>query len=600
MKEIRNIAVIAHVDHGKTTLLDVILRYCQGVTEKENRERILDSNDLERERGITIFSKNTAVEYKDIKLNIVDTPGHSDFGGEVERILRMVNSCLLLVDAHEGPMPQTRFVLKKALELGHKIIVVINKIDKPEADIERVHEKTLELFLELNASDEQLDFPVIYSSAKNGYALLNVNDEKKDIAPLLDTILKEAPVASGKKTENFIFQVTTLDYSEYLGRICIGKVFSGGCKIGDMVYLKNEHKPEVSAAKRITKLFTFHGLKRIETNEVQQGDVVAIAGIDEMSIGDTLVSEEKINPLPMIDIEPPTVSMLFMVNDSPFSGKTGKFLTSRHIRDRLDKELKVNLSLKVEIQGEAFKVSGRGELHLAVLIENLRREGYEIGVSKPQVITREIEGALCEPFEEIVMDIPEAYSGGVIQELNRRKGAMIKIEKLSDVFSRLTFEIPTRGLIGFRNFFLTETRGEGTLSGIFLEYRPFAGDFSGRTRGALVSMIDGKASGYALFSLQERGELFIGPQTAVYEGMIIGLHTRENDLEVNPVKEKKQTNVRASGSDEGIKLTPPRKLYLEYALDLMENDEILEVTPADIRLRKKERFANLRKRKQVI
>jgi GTP-binding protein len=599
----KNIAIIAHVDHGKTTLVDKILAFCSTLDAKESTERVMDSNELERERGITILAKNTAVDYEGVRINIVDTPGHSDFGGEVERVLRMVDTCLLLVDAMEGPMPQTRFVLKKALELGHKIILVINKVDKPNCNPQEVINQVFDLFVELNASDEQTDFPVVYASAKNNYAFLDWADFEKPesrttLKPLLDTIVKYARDGVGDPNAPFAFQVTSLDYNDYLGRICIGRIFSGRVKVGDQVILRGENEkgePVVSKHK-ITKLFEFLGLKRIEINEASCPNIIAIAGIEEMTIGDTLCNESYPEALPRIKIEPPTVSMQFSVNDSPFAGKEGKWVTSRNIRERLERELKTNLALRVEDMGDSFKVSGRGELQLAILIENMRREGFELMVSKPQVIFKEENGQKLEPFEEIVMDMPEQYSGGVIQELNRRKGMMLIMETLATGMVRIKYEIPTRGLIGFRSFFLTETRGEGSLSGIFLGYRPYAGDFSGRTRGAIVSMENGSTNTYGLYQIQDRGELFVGPQTPVYVGMIIGLHSKDNDLDVNPVREKKLTNVRASGSDEALRLVPPRKLSLEQCLDFLEDDEALEVTPTSLRLRKKILNPSLRKR----
>jgi len=599
----KNIAIIAHVDHGKTTLVDKILAFCSTLEAKESTERVMDSNDLERERGITILAKNTAVDYEGVRINIVDTPGHSDFGGEVERVLRMVDTCLLLVDAMEGPMPQTRFVLKKALELGHKIILVINKVDKPNCNPQEVINHVFDLFVELNASDEQTDFPVVYASAKNNYAFLDWADfekpeSKTTLKPLLDIIMKHARDGAGDPAAPFAFQVTNLDYNDYLGRICIGRIFSGTVKVGDQVVLRGENeKGEAVVSKhKITKLFEFLGLKRIEINEASCPNIIAIAGIEEMTIGDTLCHESYAEALPRIKIEPPTVSMQFAVNDSPFAGKEGKWVTSRNIRERLERELKTNLALRVEDMGDSFKVSGRGELQLAILIENMRREGFELMVSKPQVIFKEENGQKLEPFEEIVMDIPEQYSGGVIQELNRRKGMMLIMETLATGMVRVKYEIPTRGLIGFRSFFLTETRGEGSLSGIFLGYRPYAGDFSGRTRGAIISMENGSTNTYGLYQIQDRGELFVGPQTPVYVGMIIGLHAKDNDLDVNPIREKKLTNVRASGSDEALRLVPPRKLSLEQCLDFLEDDEALEVTPTSLRLRKKILNPSMRKR----
>ena len=585
--DIRNIAIIAHVDHGKTTLVDQIFNACS-VSGTADNERAMDSNDLERERGITILSKNTAVEYNGNRINIVDTPGHSDFGGEVERVLRMVDSCLLLVDAQEGPMPQTRFVLKKALEMGHKIILVINKIDKPAAEPDVVIEQTFELFLELGANNDQIEFPIIYASAKNGFAKKNMDDPDVDMVPLLETITEHVPPVP-QDNGDFQFQVTSLDYNDYLGRICIGRIFSGNAKVGENVILigKDHNGNEIKSNHKITKLFTFLGLQRIEAEKARCGDIVAIAGIPEMTIGDTLCSEEKPESLPRIEIEPPTVSMQFWINDSPFAGKEGKFVTSRNIRERLEKELKTNLSLRVEQQGETFQVQGRGELQLAILVENMRREGFELGVSKPTVIMHESGGKKEEPYEEVVMDIPESYTGSIIQELNRRKGIMTSHETLGESSARVKYEMPTRGLIGFRSFFLTESRGEGSLAGRFLEYRPYAGLITGRTRGALVSMENGMTNGYALFNLQDRGEMLLNPQTPVYVGMIIGIHAKDNDLDVNPVKEKKLTNVRASGTDDALRLVPPRKLSLEQAMDFLEEDEILEVTPQSLRLRKK-------------
>lgn len=599
MRSIKNIAIIAHVDHGKTTLVDKLLTFSESIDDKENTERVMDSGDIERERGITILSKNTAIEYQGKKINILDTPGHSDFGGEVERVLKMVDVCLLLVDAREGPMPQTRFVLKKALEMGHKVILVINKIDRPHVDIPSVIDKTFELFLELHANDEQIDFPVIYTSAKNGYALKELTDEPKDIQPLLDLILEEVPDAQGDVSLPLQFQVTTLDYNEYLGRICIGRIFQGSIHVGDTVALvgENEKNEQIISQHKITKLFTFLGLKRIEAQEARAGDIIAIAGIPELTIGDTLCQIDDIIPLPRIEIEPPTVSMTFLVNDSPFAGKEGKYVTSRNIRERLNKEIKTNLSLSIQDLGDSFKVSGRGELQLSILVENMRREGFELGVSKPSVILKEQDGQKLEPYEEIVMDLPESYSGTIIQELNRRKGQMTLLENLSEGFVRLKFEIPTRGFIGFRSFFITETRGEGSLSSLFLEYRPSIGSISGRTRGAIISMENGVTTTYALYNAQERGELFVGPQTSLYVGMIIGLHAKETDLEVNPVREKKLTNMRASGSDEALKLTPHKVLSLEQAMDFLDDDEILEVTPENLRLRKKILNPSMRKKK---
>lgn len=599
--KIKNIAIIAHVDHGKTTLIDKILRFCSGsIDKKEDRDRIMDSNDIERERGITILAKNTAVHYKDYLINIVDTPGHADFGGEVERVLKMVDSCLLLVDAFEGPMPQTRFVLRKALQLNKKVILVINKIDRDGANPEAVIDKTFELFLELNANDEQIEFPVVFASAKEGFAINNLTDEKKDITPLLDVILEKAPDSTGSNSNPFIFQVTTLDYNEYLGRLCIGRIFDGSLKIGAEVKLMGiDDKGNLKTSNhRITKLFRFHGLKKVETDSANAGDIVAIAGIPEMTISDTLCDLTVNEPLTRIEIEPPTVSMTFSVNDSPFAGKEGKMVTSRNIRERLMKEIMTNLSLRIDDLGDSFVVFARGELQLAILIENMRREGFELGVSRPQVVFKEENGKRQEPFEEVVIDMPEVFSGRVIQELNRRKGIMMELENISAEFVRIRYEIPTRGLIGFRSYFLTESRGEGSLSSIFLGYRDFVGAIPDRTKGALISMENGVTTTYSLYGAQERGELFIGAQTPVYGGMIIGLHAKDNDLEVNPVREKKLTNVRASGTDDALKLTPPRKLSLEQCLDVLDDDEILEVTPQNLRLRKKILDPSMRKRQK--
>lgn len=560
----------------------------------------MDSNDIEKERGITILSKNTAVEYKGVNINIVDTPGHADFGGEVERVLKMVDASLLLVDAFEGPMPQTRFVLKKALELGQKIILVINKIDRPGSEPIKVIDQTYELFMELNASNEQMDFPVIFASAKNGYAVNEVTDTPVDIAPLMDLILEKAPDVTGDPEGPFQFQVMTLDYSEYLGRICIGRVFEGNLKVGDTVKLVgiNEKGEETVGRHKITKLFRFLGLDRLETDRIEAGDISAVAGIPEMTIGDTLCAEEVTKALPRIEVEPPTVSMMFLVNDSPFAGKEGKMVTSRNIRDRLQKELMTNLSLQVEDLGDSFRVAARGELQLAILIENMRREGFELGVSRPEVILKEIDGKKHEPYEILVMDMPEEFSGKVIQELNRRKGYMRLLTQLGEKSVRIEYEIPTRGIIGFRTFFLTETRGEGTFSSIFLEFREFSGTIAGRIRGVLVTMENGKTSAYSLFSVQERGDLYVNAATDVYVGMIIGLHNKDNDLDVNPVREKKQSNVRSTGADEAIRLIPPRILTLEESMDLLEDDEILEVTPKSLRLRKKVLNPALRKKRK--
>ena len=602
----KNIAIIAHVDHGKTTMVDQILRFCSATDSKEDSERMMDSNDLERERGITILAKNTAINYEGTKINVVDTPGHSDFGGEVERVLKMVDTCLLLVDAMEGPMPQTRFVLKKALELNHKVILVLNKEDKPGCDkgqLEKVINDVFDLFVELNANDEQCDFPVIYASAKNGYAYRDLKDKenpaaKTSMKPMLEMIMEHARESATNSDQPFSYQVTNLDYNDYLGRICIGRIFSGSVKLGEQVTLisENEKGEQVISKHKVTKLFSFLGLKRHEVEVASAPDIIAIAGIPEMSISDTLVAEGVTTPLKRINIEPPTVSMQFWVNDSPFVGKEGKLVTSRNIRERLERELKTNLSLRVEDSGDSFKVYGRGELQLAILIENMRREGFELSVSKPEVIIKMIDNQKNEPFEELVIDMPQEYSGGVIQELNRRKGMMSFTDTLSSGYTRVKYEIPTRGIIGFRSFFLTETRGEGSMSSIFLEFRPYAGPIPGRTRGAIVSMEQGATNAFALFNIQERGDLFVPIQTPVYIGMIIGIHAKEQDIDVNPIKEKKLSNMRSSGTDEALRLVPHKKLSLEQALDFLESDEALEVTPQSLRLRKKQLNPSLRKR----
>lgn len=596
--EIRNIAIIAHVDHGKTTLTDCILRHTGAVTAKEDRERIMDSNALEQEKGITILAKNTSVKYKGTRINIMDTPGHADFGGEVERVLSMTDCTLLLIDAFDGPMPQTRFVLGKSLQLGHKPIVVVNKVDRDGARPSFAVDKVFDLFSDLGATEEQLDFPIIYASAKQGWA---VNELKEapgtTIEPLLDKVLAHVPPVKTDDSRPLQFQVVALDYNEYVGRIAVGKMYAGAIKKGqDVTLAKTDGK---TANYKITKLYGYEGLQRYEIDEAFSGDIIAIAGIPDMFIGDTVCDLGNPLPLPAIEVEEPTVSMFFMINNSPFAGKEGKFVTTRNLRERLDRELETNVALKLEETDDKdrFKILGRGELHLSILIENMRREGYELQVSRPEVIMKTNEkGEKTEPYENLVMDLPEQFSGAVIQELNRRKGELHSMETHTSGITRVEYEIPTRGLIGFRGHFISETRGEGVMSSRFLRYDKYKGEIPGRKNGALISMDAGEATAYALWKVQERGDLFIEPQVSVYPGMILGLNARESDLEVNPVREKKLTNVRASGSDEAIRLTPPKKLTLEQSIEFLDDDELLEVTPQSLRLRKKVLDANMRKR----
>jgi len=596
--EIRNIAIIAHVDHGKTTLTDCILRHTGAVTAKEDRERIMDSNQLEQEKGITILAKNTSVQYKGTRINIVDTPGHADFGGEVERVLSMTDCTLLLVDAFDGPMPQTRFVLGKSLQLGHKPIVVVNKVDREGARPGYAVDKVFDLFHDLGASDEQLDFPIIYASAKQGWAVQDLSQTPgSSIEPLLDKVLSHVPAVVSKDAEPLQFQVTALDYNDYVGRIAIGKVYAGSLQRGSDVTLARTNG--TNSNYKITKVFGYEGLTRYEMEEARSGDIIAIAGIPDVFIGDTVCNLGNPLPLPAIQVEEPTVSMFFMVNNSPFAGKEGKFVTTRNLRERLDRELETNVALRLEEteDKDRFKILGRGELHLSILIETMRREGYELQVSRPEVIIKSDEnGTKIEPYETLVMDLPDSYSGAVIQELNRRKGELQTMEAHVSGITRIEYVIPTRGLIGFRGHFISETRGEGVMSSRFLKYDVYKGEIPGRKNGALISMDQGEATGYALWKIQERGELFIEPQIQVYPGMILGMNSREQDLEVNPVKEKKLTNVRASGSDEAIRLVPPRKLSLEQSIEFLDDDELLEVTPANLRLRKKVLDANMRKR----
>ncbi|MBP7283841.1 MAG: translational GTPase TypA [Leptospiraceae bacterium] len=597
--EIRNICIIAHVDHGKTTLLDGILKETGAITSKENRERMMDSNDLEQERGITILAKNTAVQYKGTRINIVDTPGHSDFGGEVERVLNMANCSLILVDAFDGPMPQTRFVLGKALQLGHRPILVVNKVDRDGARPNKVVDMVFDLFHDLGATDEQMDFPIIFSSAKLGWAVNHIEEAPgKNLEPLLDMVLKHVPLSTGDVNAPLQFQVTSLDYSEYVGRIAIGKIYQGTIRKGQDITLVTM-KDGKTVNYKISKLYGFEGLKRHEIESAEAGDIIALAGISDLFIGDTVCDLNQPFPLPPISVDEPTVSMFFMVNNSPFVGKEGKLVTTRNIRERLDRELQVNVAMRLEETDDKdrFKILGRGELHLSILIENMRREGYELQVSKPEVIYRTAEdGSKLEPYETLVMDMPDRFTGQIISELNRRKGEMTHMDAHDSGITRVEYIIPTRGMIGFRGYFISETRGEGVSTSRFLKYGPYKGEIPGRKNGALISMDSGDTTAYSLWKIQERGALFIDPVVSVYPGMIIGEHSRENDLEVNPCKGKKLTNVRASGTDEAIRLVPPRKLSLEQSIEFLDDDELLEVTPASLRLRKKVLDGTLRKR----
>ena len=585
-QNMRNIAIIAHVDHGKTTLVDALLRQSHVFRENEQvAERVMDSGDIEKERGITILSKNTSVMYNGVKINIVDTPGHADFGGEVERVLKMVDGVLLLVDAFEGPMPQTREVLKKALALNLKPIVVINKIDRPGAEPEKALDKVIELFIELNASDEQLDFPVIYASAKNGIAKMNLSDDSDNITCIFDTIIDkiEPPTCDMDGTMQML--VSNIDYDDYLGRIAIGRIERGKIKNGMPVSICKQEK---NTQGKIAKLFTYMGLKRVEVDEVDAGDIVAISGIPDISIGDTICDLANPEKIPFVNIDEPTVSMTFSVNNGPFAGQEGEFVTSRHIRDRLFKELERNVSLRVKetASPDSFEVCGRGELHLSVLIEEMRREGYELLVSRPKVIFKEIDGVKCEPIEDLVVNVPDDAIGTVIEKLGRRKAEMKNMEPAEAGHTKIEFKIPARGLIGYRTEFLTDTKGTGTMNSIFDCYEPYKGDIQARTRGVLVAFEQGTSITYGLYNAQLRGELFIGPGVEVYEGMIVGINSRNEDISINVCKEKHLTNTRASGSDDALRLVPPIQLSLEKAIEFIAEDELVEVTPKNIRLRK--------------
>ena len=590
-EKIRNIAIIAHVDHGKTTLVDELLK--QSGVFRENQEvaeRVMDSNDIERERGITILSKNTAVTYGTTKINIIDTPGHADFGGEVERVLKMVNGVILVVDAFEGAMPQTKFVLKKALELDLNVIVCINKIDRPEARPEEVEEEVLELLLELDANEKQLDCPFVYASAKAGVASLSLDEPGTDMKPLFETILKYIPAPTGDPEAGTQVLISTIDYNEYVGRIGVGKIDNGSLKLNQEAVIVNAHEPDKKVKVKIGKLYEFEGLNKVEVSEAQVGSIVAISGIADIHIGDTICAPEDPQPIAFQKISEPTIAMHFMVNDSPLAGKEGKFVTSRHIRDRLFRELNTDVSLRVEETEttESFKVSGRGELHLSVLIENMRREGYEFAVSKAEVIYKEDEaGRKLEPFEIAVIDVPDDYAGTVINMLNIRKGELQGMAPTGNGTTRLEFSIPSRGLIGFRGDFMTATKGNGIINTIFDGYELYKGDMSYRSQGSLIAYESGESITYGLFNAQERGTLFIGPGEPVYGGMVVGQCGKSEDIEVNVCKKKQLTNTRASGSDEALKLTPPKILSLEQALDFIDTDELLEITPKSIRIRKK-------------
>ena len=590
-EDVRNEAIIAHVDHGKTTLVDELLKQ-SGVfrDNQEVAERVMDSNDIERERGITILSKNTAVTYKNTKINIIDTPGHADFGGEVERVLKMVNGVILVVDAFEGAMPQTKFVLKKALELDLNVIVCINKIDRPEARPAEVEEEVLELLLELDANEKQLDCPFVYASAKAGIASLSPDEPGTDMQPLFETILKYIPAPTGDPDAGTQILISTIDYNEYVGRIGVGKVDNGTIKLNQDAIIVNHHEPDKYRKVKIGKLYEFEGLNKVEVNEAGIGSIVAISGISDIHIGDTICSPDDPEPIPFQKISEPTIAMHFMVNDSPLAGKEGKFVTSRHLRDRLFRELNTDVSLRVEETDttESFKVSGRGELHLSVLIENMRREGYEFAVSKAEVIYKEDEkGKKLEPFEIAVIDVPDEFSGTVINMLNQRKGELQGMAPTGNGTTRLEFSIPSRGLIGFRGDFMTATKGNGIINTMFDGYQPYKGDMNYRSQGSLIAFESGESITYGLFNAQERGTLFIGPGEQVYGGMVVGQCGKAEDIEVNVCKKKQLTNTRASGSDDALKLTPPKILSLEQALDFIDTDELLEITPKSIRIRKK-------------
>ena len=584
-ENLRNVAIIAHVDHGKTTLVDAMLKQSHIFRENEKvADRVMDSNDLERERGITILSKNTAVMHNGVKINIVDTPGHADFGGEVQRVLNMVDGVLLLVDAFEGPMPQTKYVLKKALEQGLKPIVVINKIDRPDQRVSEVEEEVLELFMELEANDDQLDFPVVYASARDGIAKLSMDDESDNMDPLFDVLIKEIPAPEGDVDAPLQFMVTTLDYDEYVGKVAVGRIVRGRMKPNQQVAILDGDSERKG---RIGRVYTYNGLKRVETDEAIMGDIIAFIGIEDINIGETVADAEKPEALPSISIDEPTLSMIFSVNNSPFAGKEGDFVTSRHLRDRLFREVETNVSMRVEEteSPDSFKVSGRGELHIAVLIETMRREGYEMQVGKPKVIYKRINDQLCEPLEYLTVDVPQEFMGAVMENLGQRKAELINMAEVAG-YLRMEFIIPARGLIGFRAQLVTATKGNGIMNHVFHGYAPYKGDIPGRTRGALVAFENGETTSYGLDSIQNRGTLFVGPNEEVYMGRIIGENARDTDMDVNPCKTKHLTNTRSSSSDDAVRLVPPRIFSLEQALEWINDDELVEVTPKSIRMRK--------------
>jgi len=579
MRDIRNIAVIAHVDHGKTTLVDELLKQSGTFAEREElEERMMDSNDIEKERGITILAKNTAIDYKQTRINIIDTPGHADFGGEVERVLKMVDSVLLLVDAQEGVMPQTKFVVKKALQLGHRPIVVVNKIDKDAAAPDKVVDEVFDLFDQMGADENQLEFPVIYAAAKNGYAKINLEDENKDMIPLLDMILEEVPAPSGSDDNGLQLQIFTLGYDNFIGKIGIARIFNGTIKLNETVLLVKADGEQLKG--RVSKLIGFKGLEKLDIKEAGHGDIVAVAGFETIDVGDSLCDINNPMPLDPMHIEEPTLSVTFAVNNSPLSGTEGKYVTSNKLQERLEAEMTTNIAMNYKPKDDsAFEVSGRGELQITILAENMRREGYEFSISRPEVITKEVDGVRMEPFEHLVCDIPDEFSGQVIETLGKRKAVMSNMIPMGNGQTRVEFEIPARGLIGYRNEFLTDTKGEGVMNHSFLEFRAYSGVVVSRKNGALVSMEQGEAVAYSIFNLQDRGTMFVGPQEKVYSGMIVGEHSRENDLDVNPVKAKQQSNVRSSGADEAIKLIPAKSMNLELALEWIEDDELVEITP---------------------
>ena len=587
--KIRNIAIIAHVDHGKTTLVDEMLK--QGGIYRENQatvDRVMDSGDLERERGITILAKNTSVHYKDYKINIVDTPGHADFGGEVERILKMVNGVILLVDAAEGPMPQTRFVLQKALELGHKVIVAVNKVDKPDARVHEVMDEVLELLLDLDATDEQFNSPTIFCSGRQGTASYSPDEMGTDLKPLFETIIQYIDAPQGDANAPLQMLVSSIDYNEYVGRIAVGRVEQGVIKVNQDVVICDYHDPSVKTKGKVVALYTFDGLGKTPIQEASAGEIVALSGMADITIGRTLCAPEAVEPLPFVKISDPTIEMTFAVNDSPFAGKEGKFVTSRNLRDRLEKELLKDVSLHVSEQGtDAFNVAGRGEMHLSILMETMRREGYEFSVSTPRVLTKEIDGKVCEPIERMVADVPEECMGSVIEKMGRRKGDLVSMTPMGSRY-RLEFLVPSRGLFGYRNEFLTDTRGEGIMSSVLDSYAPMKGEIERRLTGSLVAFETGEAVAYGLAAAQERGSLFITPGTPVYAGMVIGVCSRNEDMTVNVCKRKQLTNMRAAGSDEATRLTPPRNMSLEQCLEFLADDELLECTPKSLRIRKRE------------